>query len=130
MHVGVLPVEGAWAVGEVAAPVAEPDVDAWVREALTTALASRGALDPGGRPVSVTVTEASFRPARRSGDVLLYEARLTVRFVAGEREGVRSRTWTVRDPGNAADARALREDTFRTLSRQVVEDGVAWLLAP
>ncbi len=130
VHVGVLPVSGEWSVGEVSAPVAEPDAEGWVRESLTTALAARRALDPAGPPVRVTVTDASWAPSRRAGDVLLYEARLTLRLEAGERIATRTRTWTVIDPGDAAGARALREDTFRMLARLAAEDGIAWLLAP
>ena len=130
LHVGVMPASGAWAVGDVSAPVAEPDAESWVRESVTTALASRRALDPAGAPIRVTVTEATWSPSRRSGDVLLYDARLTLRLEAGDRVVTRTRTWTAVDPGDAAGARVLREDTLRMLARAAVEDGVTWLLAP
>lgn len=130
VHLGVLPTSGSWSVGEVSAPVAEPDVQAWARESLTTALAARRALDPAGAPIRVTVTDASWMPSRRAGEVLLYEARLTLRLEAGERVATRTRTWTVVDPGDAAGARALREDTFRTLARLAADDAIGWLLAP
>lgn len=130
LRVGVMPASGAWAVGDVSAPVAEPDVESWVRESLTSALASRRALDPAGSPIRVTVTEATWSPARRSGDVLLYDARLTVLLEAGGRAVTRTRMWTSVDPGNAASARALREDTLRMLALAATEDGVSWLLAP
>ncbi len=130
VHVGVLPVRGTWTVAEVAAPVAEPDVDDWVEEAVTTSLGLRRALDPAGGALRVTVTEAAWSPSRRAGDVLLYEARLTLRLEADGRTVTRTRSWTVVDPGDAASARRLREDTFRALARQVADDGVTWLLAP
>ena len=130
VHLGVMPASGAWSVGDVSAPVAEPDVDTWVRESVTTALSARRALDPSAPAVRVTVTEAMWTPARRSGDVLLYDARLTLRLEAGERTVTRTRTRTVVDPGGAAGARVLREDTLRALAREVAEDGVGWLLAP
>lgn len=130
VHLGVMPVEGRWAVTEVSAPVAEPDVDAWVEEAVTTALVSRGAHAPDGGALRVTVTDASWNPARRAGDVLLFEARLTLALAAGDRTTTRTRIRTVVDPGEAAGARALREDTFRALAREAAEDGITWLLAP
>lgn len=130
VHLGTVPVEGRWSVATVDAPVAEPDVDAWMAEALAAALASRGALDPSGPAVTVTVTDASFTPARRAGDTLLYDARLTIVVEAGGRTATRTRTWSVVDPGDAAGARALREATFRTLARQVADDAIAHLLAP
>lgn len=129
VHLGTIPVDGGWRVVRVEAPVAEPDVDAWVGEAVTSALAARGAHDPAGDVLRVTVTEASWSPARRSGPTLLYEARITLAIVAGERTGTRTRTWTVVDPGDAAGARALREDALRALARQVADDAVAWVLA-
>lgn len=130
LHLGVLPATGAWAVGDVSAPVAEPDAEAWVRESVTTALAARRRLDPSGTPIRITVTEAAWSPARRSGQVLLYDARLTLRLEGGGRVVTRTRSWTAVDQGNAAGARALREDTFRMLARAAADDGVAWLLAP
>jgi len=110
--------------------VAEADVEQWARESLTSALASRRALDPSGPAVSVTVTEAVWAPARRSGDVLLYDARLTLVLAAGERVVTRTRTRTVVDPGDAAGARTLREATLRALAREVADDAVAGLSAP
>ncbi|MDP2305354.1 MAG: hypothetical protein Q8P18_04940 [Pseudomonadota bacterium] len=130
VHVGVMPASGAWAVGDVSAAVAEPDAETWVREAVTTALASRHALDPAGPAIRVSITEAAWSPARRSGDVLLYDARLTLRMEAGGRVVTRTRAWTAVDPGDAAGARALREQTLRMLARAATEDGVTWLLAP
>ncbi|MDP2313713.1 MAG: hypothetical protein Q8P41_12465 [Pseudomonadota bacterium] len=130
VHLGVLPIAGSWSVGEVSALVAEPDADAWVREATVTALVARGALDPSAPAVDVVVTEAAWMPARRAGDVLLYDARLTLRFTAGDRVATRTRTWSAVDPGNAADARVLREDTLRMLAREAADDAIGWLLAP
>jgi hypothetical protein len=130
LHFGVLPSAGAWSVGSVLAPVAEPDVDDWARESVTSALASRRALDPAAPGVTITVSEAAWTPARRSGGVLLYDARLTLTLQAGERVVARTRTRTVVDPGDAAGARALREATLRALAREVADDAVAGLTAP
>jgi hypothetical protein len=129
VHLGVVPASGSFSVAPVSAPVAEPDVDAWVEEAVTTALSARRALDPQGPSLQVTVTDAAWVPARRSGDVLLYEARLTLRLEGAGRTGTQTRTRTIVDPGDAASARALREATFRSLAREAAEDGVSWLLA-
>lgn len=102
LHVGVPPSGEGWQLPTVTAAVAEPGVDDSVRAAVTDALASRRAL--GGRPLAVTVEEASWTPSRRSGDVLLYDARLVVRFDAGDRS---RRAWAARaviDPGSAGAA--------------------------
>jgi hypothetical protein len=130
VHIGVLPVEGAWSIGAVSAPVAEPEVDGWVRDGLVDALAARRALASGGPVLSAVVTEASWTPARRGGDVLLYEARLTVRVEGGGKVVTRTRTGSVVDPGSAGEGRALREKMFRGLARQVADDAVTWLLTP
>ena len=114
----------------VDAPVAEADLDAWVAEAATSALAARGALDPAGGALHITVTEAAWLPTRRSDEAVLYEAKLTLRVTAGAREATRTRTWSAAEPGNAAGARALREDTFRMLARLAADDAIAWVLAP
>lgn len=127
-HLGTIPASGGWALTEVAAPVAEPDVDVQVRAALLDALAARRALANDGSPLRATVLEAAYVPSRRSGDVLVYEARLTVRLDAGERTVTRQRARLVSDPGDAAGGRAAREAAFRELARQVAEDGVSWLL--
>lgn len=129
VHVGVLPITGTWAVSAVEAPVAEPDVDAWTRDAVASALAARGALDPAGGALRVTVRDAAYTPSRRAGDVLLYEARLTLEMEAAGRTVTRTRAWTVRDPGDAASARSQREASLRTLATQVAEDCITALLA-
>jgi hypothetical protein len=128
VHLGVIPTTGAYSVAAVEAPVAEPDADVWVEEALVTALVSRHALDPAGPALHVTVTEAAWLPAQRAGDVLLYDARLTLRLQAGDRVTTQTRARSVVDPGSAGEARAAREAVFRALARQAAEDGVAWLL--
>src|SRR4051812_395086 len=102
VHLGVLPVSGAWSVAPVEAPVVEADADLWVEEAVVAALVARHALDPAGPALRVTVTEAAWVPARRAGDVLLYDARLTLRLQGGERVTTQTRVQSVVDPGNAA----------------------------
>lgn len=130
VHLGTAPAATRWTLAEVVAPVAEPDVDVHLRGALLDALAARRALDPGGAPLTATVLDASWVPTRRSGDALLYEARLAVLFEGGGRSGVRRRVRVALDPGDAAAARAARDEAFRELARQVAEDGVSWLLQP
>ncbi len=132
LHLGVIPAEGRFVVLDVRAPVAEHDIDAWVRESVLVALAARRAFDPAGVPVRVTVTEAAWEPSRRSGATLLYQARLVLRIEAGSpdapRVGTQSRALFVVDPGTAGGARTLRESTFRALARAAAEDAVAWLV--
>lgn len=136
VHFGTVPANGPWGLAEVRAPVAEPGISDGIRAEVLRALAARSALDaPSGRARSLTLTvlEASWVPTRRSPDVLLYEARLTVLFegeagggrVSSTRRGAR----TVIDPGVAGDARALREAAFAVLAREVAADGVGWLLS-
>ena len=128
LHVGTIPVSHRWRLEAVDAPVAEPGVDEQVRSAVLDALAARRALGEDGVPLRVTVVEASCSPARRSGDVLLYEARLAVIF-SGEGHDSTRRQWrTFVDPGTAGEGRAAREAAFADLARRVAEDGVSWLL--
>jgi hypothetical protein len=129
VHLGVAPVSGQWAVQSVSTPVVEPEIDAWFRESLTTALTMRGAWSASGDPIRATITEATWAPSRRSGAVLLYEGRLTVRIEAGQRSWTRTRSWTTVDSGDAAGSRRSREDTFRALSRLMADDVVAALAA-
>lgn len=124
-HLGVLPPASRWSIGEVRAPVAEADVDRWAEDALVAALSARGALEPGAPAVTVTVTQASFTPARRSAETLLYDATVTLTLSAGARSVTRSMTRSVVDPGNAAAADALRQGTLRGLVREVAEQAVA-----
>jgi hypothetical protein len=125
LHAGVMPAGGGWRLDDVVAPVAEPGIDDAVRAAVLDALAARGALDAGGTPLVVTVVAADWRPTRRSGDVLLWEAVLTVRFEAAGRAVTRTRTRVVTDVADAAGARAVREEAFAILARQVADEGVA-----
>ena len=128
LHIGTIPASHVWRVESVLAPVAEPGVDEQVRSAVLDALAARSAHDAEGEALRLTVVEASFTPTRRSGEVLLYEARLAVVFAGGECESTRRRWRTVVDPGTAGDARSMREAAFAELARRVADDGVSWLL--
>jgi hypothetical protein len=128
LHLGTAPPASRWSVPAVLAPVAEPDVDLRVREALLDALAARGAL--GGPPLSVTVTVATFLPSRRAADTLLYDATLVLRVRAGARERDVLATASVIDPGNAGDASVLRADAFRRLARTAAAEVAAWAVAP
>lgn len=122
-----MPLGHGWRVDAVIAPTAEVTVDDAVRTAVVRALAARGALVEMGSPLTVTVLKAEWVPTRRSGDQVLWEATLSVKFEADGRTGVRTRTRTVAGPEDAAAARSAREGAFEVLARQVAEDGVSWL---
>lgn len=128
-HLGVLPATGAWSLGDVRAPVAEPDADRWARDALVAALSAREALAASGPAVDVLVTQASFTPARRSTETLLYDATVTLTLTTANRTVTRSITRSVVDPGNASGAASARADILRGLVREAVDQAVAGLLS-
>lgn len=125
VHLGTVPTAG-FSVVELRAPVVEPGVDEAVRGAVIEALATRGAVGPA--PLSLTVERADWRPGRRSGDIVVYDATLSVRFVAGARVRVVTATAPYADPGTSGLAATLRHASFEDLSRRVAAEGVAWLV--
>lgn len=125
-HLGVPPVDGGWRLEAVDAPVVEADVDDAVRAAVVAALAARRAI--GEAPLAVRVTRADWSPAQRGSEGLLYEARLEVELVAGDRRRSAWATRSVVDPGSAAAAQVLRPSVFRALAAEVAAEGVAWLV--
>ena len=111
----------------VGAAVAEPGVGDAVRAALLEGLAARGALDPAGSPLVVEVRSADWLPSRRSGETLIYDARLVVRVTAG---GASRDAWALQavpDPGVAAAVPELRARVFVELSQQVAQELAAWV---
>lgn len=125
LHLGTVPTPG-FAVAEVSAPVAEPGVDEAVRGAVGQALASRRA--SGAEPLTLIVERADWAPGRRSGEVVIYEATLAVRFRAQGRERLVVAGTVAADPGSAAAAVELRESTFAALAERAAEEGVTWLV--
>lgn len=101
-------------------------MDDAVRAAFVAALAARRAI--GEAPLVVRVTRADWTPAQRSGEGLLYEARLEAELVAGTRRRALWATRTVQDPGSAAAAQATRPAVFQALAAEVAAEGVAWLV--
>lgn len=127
VHLGVAPALHRWSVPGVSAAVAEPGVGDAVRAALIEGLAARGALDPGGSPLVVEVRSADWLPSRRSGDTLVYDARLVVRVTAGATSREAWAVQSVPDPGVAAAVPELRARVFVTLSQEVAQELAAWV---
>ncbi len=125
VHLGLPPSRG-YAVVRVDAPVAEPDVDTRVRAAIEGALAARGA--SGSEALSVVVERASWSPARREGDVVVYTAELRLRLASGGRSRVAVASSQVPGPADAALARQARAAAFAALAERAAADGVTWLL--
>lgn len=125
LHLGTLPAEG-WSVVEVLAPVAEPGVEEEVRGAVVAALAGRGAA--GASPLQLAVERAEWRPGRRTGEAVIYDATLAVRFRTGARERAVVVSTAVPDPGDAAAAVGVRAATFADLARRAAAEGVTWLV--
>lgn len=124
LHLGTVPSPG-FAVVEVSAPVAEPGVDEAVRREVGHALGGQAAV--GATPLRLTVERADWRPGRRTGDVVLYEATLAVRFRTEVAERLVTESTVVADPGSAAAAVPARAAAFAELAKRVAADGVAWL---
>lgn len=125
VHLGTVPTPG-FSLAELRAPVVEPGVDDAVRGAIIEALATRHAA--GSTPLSLSIERADWRPGRRSGDVVVYDATLSVRFVTGDRQRVVTATAPYADPGTAGSAATLRHASFEDLARRVAAEGVAWLV--
>jgi len=126
VHLGTVPVGEGWNVVAAHAPVVEPGVDEAVRGAVVQALAARQAAGPA--PLHVWVERADWRPGRRTGDTVIYDATLAVRFVAGARERTVTASRPVPDPGTAGAAVEVRAAAFLALARQAADEGVAWLV--
>ena len=125
VHLGTVPTPG-FAISEVVAPVVEPGVDVAVRGAVDEVLAARSALGP--EPLALRVERADWRPARRAGDVVVYDATLAVRFRATGRERLVTVSTSLSDPGSAGAADPVRAAAFAGLARRAAEEGVAWLV--
>lgn len=106
--------------------MAEPGVGEAMRSALVASLGARNAL--GGPPLDVEILVAEWRPSRRAGTTLLYDARLVVRARAGDqtREVVASTSHA--DPGSAATPE-LRARAFEALAEELAVDLAAWAAA-
>lgn len=129
MHWGMPPAT-VWHLATVSAPVAEPEVDRSVQDALLNRLSLRRALgNSEARSLTAEVLAADWLPVGRSGDQLLYEARLLVRLRAGPQERTFSASQTVPDPGSAAAAVPLRNQVFAQLAEVVATAGVNWVLS-
>jgi hypothetical protein len=96
-----------------------------VRGAVLDALAARRAV--GSVPVQLRVLRADWRPGRRTGDTVIYDAVLSVEFVAGEWARTVTAAVPVADPGSAGEAALVRAAAFRQLAGAVAAEGVAWL---
>ncbi|MSQ03892.1 MAG: hypothetical protein EXR71_18725 [Myxococcales bacterium] len=125
VHLGTIPTPG-FSLVELRAPVVEPGVDEAVRGAVIEALATRAA--SGSTPLTLSVERADWRPGRRSGTVVVYDATLSVRFVTGTRVRVVTATAPYPDPGSAGLADTLGHSGFQDLARRVAAEGVAWLV--
>ncbi len=96
-----------------------------VRGAVITALAAGRAM--GAEPLSLRVTRADWRPGRRTGATVIYDATLVVEFVSGERRRTVTVSTPMPDPGTAGAAALDRADGFRRLAAAAAQEGVAWL---
>lgn len=124
LHLGTVPTPG-FVLTEIVAPVAEPGVDDAVRGAVDRALSARNA--DGDTAVSIRVERADWRPGRRVGEVVTYDATLALRFRTGERERSVVVTSPFPDPGTAAAGDLARAAAFVQLAERAAEQGVAWL---
>lgn len=126
LHWGVPPA-ARWSVGEVRSLAAEPGLGPQLEQELWAALSGARMASPGAPPLDALITEASLAPGGRSGDTILYAARLTVRFTAG---GTEARVWSISrsrllaDPGTAALAQEARAALFSALIREIAQDAV------
>jgi hypothetical protein len=122
--VGTAPTVG-FQLAASSAVVAEPGVEEAVRAAVIDALAARRALGP--EPLFLRVTRADWRPGRRTGETVIYDATLVVEFSTGARTRTVTVTSPEADPGNAGNAALLRAAGFRRLAEAAAAEGVAWL---
>ncbi len=125
LHLGTVPTAG-FVVTEVAAPVVEPGVDEAVRGAVGRALSARKA--DGSVPLAIRVERADWRPGRRVGEVVTYDATLSLRFKTPERERTLTMSSTHPDPGSAGAADTIRAAAFVELAERAAEEGVTWLV--
>lgn len=123
------PPVASWDLAPVRAVVAEPDVDRAVEGALLEELAAAGALGRG-RKLTATVLEAGWTPIGRSGETVLYEARLVVLLEGDGKEQRFSATLTRTDPGSAIAALSAREASFRELAIVIARKSISWLTTP
>ncbi len=125
LHLGTVPTAG-FVLTEVVAPVVEPGVDEAVRGAVRRALSARQA--DGDAPLTVQIERADWRPGRRVGDVVTYDATLSLRFRAPGRERTVTMSSAYPDPGSAGAADTARAASFVELAERAAEEGVAWLV--
>jgi hypothetical protein len=119
-----------WHLGAVSAPVAEEGVDLALQNALLDQLSLRQSLGNASSPtLTADVLNADWVPTGRSGEQLLYEARLTIRLHAGSVSRNFSATQTVLDPGTAGASLPLRAAVFAELSKVVAQTGINWVLS-
>lgn len=130
LHLGVAPPASFYRLAAVYAPVAEPGIDEQVRAAVAEALAARGAWRGSGVDLVVHVERAELVPGRRGEAGLAYEARLVVRFEAGDRRRTVSASRPLVDPGGSAGVAERRARLFDELAREVAVDGITWLCTP
>lgn len=125
LHLGTVPTAG-FVLTEVVAPVVEPGVDEAVRGAVGRALSARKA--DGTSPLSIRVERADWRPGRRVGEVVTYDATLSLRFQTSGRERTVTMSSAYPDPGSAGAADAARAAAFVDLAERAAEEGVTWLV--
>ncbi len=110
-------------------PAPEPGLDEALRRQLTAALAQRALLGEGSE-VGVTVLSAQSSLTASSGELTIYEARLSLSVVlAGPspRQIVLTgqRTYAGSEPLAASTARA---EAFEALAGELMSDAADWLL--
>ncbi|MGB0640789.1 MAG: hypothetical protein ACPGTU_15730 [Myxococcota bacterium] len=118
---------GGFTVGTVVAPVSEPGIEDALRDGLSLALASLGAL--GGKsasPINMTVASASTAPMAVGDGQQVHTATLRIVARVGGRETSLSgqRQYSVRGPNQADAARA---EAFRVLALALTADAVHWM---
>ena len=127
LHVGVPPTSSWWVAQAENASI-EPELDTIFSQALQSSLAGRNALGtPAASPVHVRVVIADWSPSLRSGDQLLYEARLTIEAVTPTETRRFSVSRLVPDPGSAGAAQELRTQVFHDLVGIVADLVADWL---
>lgn len=130
LHVGGPPSAGFW-VSQVEAPVAEPNIDIIVLDAVETRLAAGGAFVKGGTALALLIERADWSPSRRDGDALVYAARLRVRAAGVDATRTCELSGEVLAPTSGNALPATRAAVFQSLAERCAAELVAWfVLAP
>jgi len=127
-HLGRPPLDAGFRVGEVVAPVVQPEIADVLAASLASALRRMDAA--GDRLLDARVTRADWVPtAATGGSVAAWEATLEVRYTAvlGGR-ALDSRRSTI-VAGGSLDPEALdalRSDTFQALASASADEAITW----